>query len=80
VYEKYLFPLKENVERGTNNFSDLVALFLLLKFSLHQGYDVIQVYGDSGTVINHVFGNFQLHNINLRMLENHSHDIIGLFA
>jgi hypothetical protein len=57
-----------------------MALFLLLKFSLHQGYDTLQVYGDSRLVINHVSGNVQLHNINLRPLEDHLHEITGLFV
>jgi len=57
-----------------------MAHFLLLKFSLCQGYNTLQVYGDSILVINHVSGNVQLHNINLWPLVDHIHEIIVLFV
>jgi len=65
---------------GTDNFSEFMTLFLLLKFSLCCRYDTLKVYGDSRPVINHVFGNVQLHYVNLRPLADHVHEFTGLFV
>jgi hypothetical protein len=74
------FHFMENVGRGTNNFNEFMALFLLLKFAHRHRIDSLQVFGDSSLVINCLSGSVQLHNIVLRPLFDQLRDVSSLFT
>jgi ribonuclease HI len=52
----HYFTLKAGLGPGTNNYSELMALKLLLLFAIEQGCRTLQVFGDSLVIINWING------------------------
>jgi ribonuclease HI len=50
--QSHYFFLKEGLGAGTNNYSELLALKLLLLFAIEKGCRALQVFGDSLVIIN----------------------------
>jgi ribonuclease HI len=66
ISESHSFKIKMGLGKGTNNYVELMALLLLLKFSIEQGIHTIQLFGDSMNVINWVQKIQSCHNILLQ--------------
>jgi ribonuclease HI len=52
----HFFTLKAGLGTGSNNYSELMALKLLLLFAVEQGCRSLQVFGDSLVIINWAIG------------------------
>lgn len=55
----HYFMGKANIERGSNNYSKLMALLLLIKSALNKNLVCLQIYGGSMFVINWMNGALQ---------------------
>jgi ribonuclease HI len=65
--------------KGTNNYVELMALLLLLKFSIEQGLHSIQLFGDSMNVINGLQKIQSCHNIILQPILEEISTILDSF-
>jgi ribonuclease HI len=54
INDQHFFLLRAGLGAGTNNFSELLALKLLLLFAVEKGCNTLQVFGDSLLIINWV--------------------------
>ena len=66
--DNHYFMFKAGLGEGTNNFTELYALKLLLTLALDKQVSSIQVFGDSLLVINWIRGKYKSHNLNLAQL------------
>ena len=66
-YDHY-FTFKAGLGEGSNNFTELYALKLLLTLALDKQVSRIQVYGDSLLVINWILGKYRINNLHLAQL------------
>jgi ribonuclease HI len=57
----HFFTLKVGLGNGTNNYSELLALKLLILFVVEQGCRTLQVFGDSLVIINWTNGIHRCH-------------------
>jgi hypothetical protein len=61
--DSHFYKIKMGLGQGTNNYVELMALLLLLKFAREQGVHTIQLFGDSMNVINWSQKSQSCHNI-----------------
>lgn len=56
------------MRRGTNSYSESMALYLLLNFVMGRSIDNPRVFGHYGFVINWMSGKLHIHNVNILLL------------
>ena len=61
--DEHFFTFSAGLGLGTNNYAELLALKLLIILALKQGFQSLQIFGDSQLVINWVTGKFRINNI-----------------
>ena len=73
ISNSHFFDIKYIVQMGSNNYGELLALFLILKFNSSRDTESLHIFGYYDLVINWMNGKNQLHKINLLPLGYFKH-------
>ena len=79
ITDQHFFSYKAGLGSGSNNFTELLGLKLLLSLSLDKNLKKLQIFGDSQLVINWATGKYCIQNVQLAQILMEIHRLVDMF-